>query len=368
MSVRALEFYSGIGGLHLALSRSLRSGSVIQAFDWDQTACKVYAENYGFKLISKVDISSLSALDLASYRADIWLLSPSCQPYTVLNPSRKGASDPRAASFLHLIEDVLPELARQYSRPRYILIENVAGFEMSSTRQTLLSTLKEIGYFVVELLLTPLQFGIPNSRLRYYLLARLIPFESVSLQDSDCGDIWRHIPGQGCDWTDPRSINTAGDDFPVQELREYLDAENDVNIHSYKVTDRVLQKWGHLFDIVLPSSRRTCCFTRGYTRLVERSGSILQANDDLNTTAVFDEFRLKHSQGIEGAVRILDQLGLRYFTPDELLRLFHFESRHYPSNSLIWPDNITLKTKYKLIGNSVNVEVVTRLIDYLLEK
>ena len=57
-------------------------------------------------------------------------MSPSCQPYTVLNPLAKGAEDPRAKSFIHIIEDILPQMASGGSHPRYMLIENVAGFEV----------------------------------------------------------------------------------------------------------------------------------------------------------------------------------------------------------------------------------------------
>jgi tRNA (cytosine38-C5)-methyltransferase len=69
-------------------------------------------------------------VDLSCLFADLWLLSPSCQPYTVLNPSAKGEADPRAKSFIHLIDHVLPDMAAQDSHPRYMLIENVAGFQV----------------------------------------------------------------------------------------------------------------------------------------------------------------------------------------------------------------------------------------------
>lgn len=66
----------------------------------------------------QADISKLSAIDLAQLKANMWLLSPSCQPYTVLNPLAKGAEDPRAKSFIHLVEDVLPELTKMGQEPR----------------------------------------------------------------------------------------------------------------------------------------------------------------------------------------------------------------------------------------------------------
>ena len=80
--------------------------------------------------ISQVDISSLTADALEPLNGDLWLLSPACQPYTVLNPNAKGAADPRAQSFLHLMEEVLPALAERGAAPTRLLIENVAGFEV----------------------------------------------------------------------------------------------------------------------------------------------------------------------------------------------------------------------------------------------
>ncbi|KAG1845114.1 S-adenosyl-L-methionine-dependent methyltransferase [Suillus subalutaceus] len=354
MPVRAIEFYSGIGGLHLALRQSRVACSPVKAFDWDQTACQVYASNYGAKIISRVDISTLSAVDLLYLHADVWLLSPSCQPYTILNPAARGEADPRAKSFLHLIDHVLPDLAAQDSQPRYILIENVVGFQDSITRRRLVDTLQRLGYVVAEFLLTPVQFGIPNSRLRYYLLAKLSPLRFSGLYESHFDRIHETIPGTALD-------------VPVHSLREYLDPAHEDGIFlRHSIPDRVLSKWGRLFDIVLPSGRRTCCFTRGYTRLVERAGSILQVNEDLDTTEVFDRFLEARSRGDVDAVRILDQLHLRYFTPSELLKIFRFEEPK-SNQQFLWPPTISLKSQYRLIGNSINVEVVRHLIDYLFD-
>ncbi|KAI0056779.1 S-adenosyl-L-methionine-dependent methyltransferase [Artomyces pyxidatus] len=301
---------------------------------------------------------------LRPYQANLWLLSPSCQPYTVLNPFAKGAADPRAKSFLHLVEDVLPELVNLNAHPHHLLVENVAGFESSSTRQLLLHTLRRLGYTTLELLLTPLQFGIPNSRMRYYLLARTSPFEAHCLADEGASDkVWRHIPGRGSDWIDPRSGSIEGVQNHVDSLRRYLDeSTGDTRLHA--VPDRVLEKWGRLFDIVVPSSTRTCCFTRGYTQLVERAGSILQENEALDTTDTFDTFLRAMADGDAKAVDILKPLHLRYFSPSELLRLFCFAAPG-DGGSFHWPPGVSTKSRYRLIGNSVNVRVVSELLDLL---
>ncbi|KAJ7051217.1 S-adenosyl-L-methionine-dependent methyltransferase [Mycena amicta] len=356
--MKALEFYSGIGGLHLALKRSKAAATVTHAFDWDQNACEVYSSNFGTGIATKTDISTLTADYLASLEAALWLLSPACQPYTVLNPQAKGDLDPRAKSFLHLVQHVLPELAMRNAHPTHFLVENVAGFETSTTRQILVVMLHKLGYTTAEFLLTPLQFGIPNSRLRYYLLAKRPPHSFKCSELLNSGPL-RFIPGlaQNQPWIDVRSEGATS------EIKDYLDQETD---EGCAIPDKVLNKWGRLFDIVLPSSRRTCCFTRGYTQLVERAGSVLQMNESLDTTALFDTF-LEQKNTDEAAVRILDALQLRYFSPDELLRLFAFSPPH-TAPEFVWPSSISRKTKYRLIGNSINVRVVQELISYLFEE
>jgi len=155
-------------------------------------------------------------------------------------------------------------MALSQTHPLRLLIENVAGFETSSTRQILISTLRSIGYTTLELLLTPLQFGIPNSRLRYYLLAKRTPLHFLHVPSNKQDEVWRQIPGQESAWLDSRlqehvGVNSSPDNN-VPKIRDYLDNPSE---GKFTVPDKVLEKWGRLFDIVTPSSQRTCCFTRG---------------------------------------------------------------------------------------------------------
>ena len=134
----------------------------------------------------------------------------------------------------------------------------------------MLDVLKKMGFATRELLLTPLQFGVPNSRLRYYLLASRTEgaFESSVYPPER---ILRHVPVHAADW------DTRASDAPdtvgkrVRPLRDYLNIENAATAHA--VPDRVLIKWGRLFDIVLPSATRTCCFTRGHSLVIVLSFS-----------------------------------------------------------------------------------------------
>ena len=139
----------------------------------------------------------------------------------------------------------------------------------------MLAILTKLGFATRELLLTPLQFGVPNSRLRYYLLAARRPSDAFLSSVDSSGRILRHIPGHGTEWNDARSSSSssaAGSETVennVRALRDFLD-RSDSQL-AYPVPERVLMKWGRLFDIVLPSAMRTCCFTRGQFGLLALS-------------------------------------------------------------------------------------------------
>ena len=55
----------------------------------------------------------------------------------------------------------------------------------------------------------------------------------------------------------------------------------------------------------------------------------------------------------------LAQLRLRYFNPMEVARL-HCYPLHFQ-----FPDDMTLKQRYKLLGNSLNVRVVMELLKFM---
>ena len=84
--LRVLDFYSGIGGLHSALNRLLPKGShddrvkLCDAFDVNSNANVVYTNRWQHKVNPK-SLEHLALKQLDYYRADLWLLSPPCQPY-----------------------------------------------------------------------------------------------------------------------------------------------------------------------------------------------------------------------------------------------------------------------------------------------
>ncbi|KAI3876939.1 hypothetical protein MKX03_032484 [Papaver bracteatum] len=99
-------------------------------------------------------------------------------------------------------------------------------------------------------------------------------------------------------------------------------------------------------DIVYSDSKRCCCFTKSYYRYVKGTGSLLATIQPEK----------------KGKLSPLSEQGLRYFTPREVANLHSFpENFHFP-------EHISLKQRYALLGNSLSIAVVGPLLRYLFSK
>ncbi|OMH86064.1 tRNA (cytosine(38)-C(5))-methyltransferase [Zancudomyces culisetae] len=103
----------------------------------------------------------------------------------------------------------------------------------------------------------------------------------------------------------------------------------------------------YVFDMATPEDFRTCCFTKSYGRYNEGTGSILKIEND-NV----------ENNGNKGGSKVTT----RYFTEREIANLMGFPKDTFKFENL----NLSKKQMYKLLGNSLNVAVVTRLLESLL--
>ncbi|XP_054245942.1 tRNA (cytosine(38)-C(5))-methyltransferase isoform X1 [Indicator indicator] len=396
--LRVLELYSGIGGMHQALKESCRWAEVVAAVDVNTLANEVYKHNFpGTPLWAKT-IESITLQEFDRLSFDMVLMSPPCQPFTRTG-LQGDVSDPRTKSFLYMLH-VLPRLQKL---PTYLLLENVKGFESSSARKELLQTLETCEFEYQEFLLSPTCLGIPNSRLRYFLLARrhqdpfrfwapgqiLTRFPDQDLEDflkdkaaSKEGEVSSSLSPEekslgsnaGLDGNSKSSLlkgpflfklETAEEmerkqsqdtDPSIQMLEDFLEEENEEQ-SQYFLPPKSLLRYASLMDIVKPSCRRSTCFTKGYGHYVEGTGSVLQTAVDVQLESVF-----KHIEELpeEEKLMKLSTLKLRYFTPREIANLHGFPLEFG------FPEQVTVKQRYRLLGNSLNVLLVARLISILL--
>ncbi|XP_014286602.1 tRNA (cytosine(38)-C(5))-methyltransferase [Halyomorpha halys] len=334
-SLKVLELYSGIGGMHFALKESKIPGEIIVAADINTVANSVYRYNFpSCHLIGK-NIQSLTANFIDKLEIDVILMSPPCQPFTRVGKKR-DINDKRSDSLLSLIK-ILPQLKSL----KMILLENVTGFEVSEARNLLIEELKN-SFTFLEFILNPSQFGIPNSRERYYLLAKCCSSGFVEQPDKTLITDAKFL------------INYETKQQIIKDILEFSDDSDEYS--KYLVPLDVLKKRIKVMDIVTKTSNRSCCFTKAYSRFTEGTGSVYCPHDE---SAIEQISEIKNICETEVNLKLLEGLRLRFFTPKEVSRLMCF-----PEN-FEFPKEITLRQKYKLLGNSINVFVVSKLISFM---
>ncbi len=300
--IRALEFFSGIGGFAVAASGT--NIRVVNAFDQSALAREVYLANFPRHLLDNDNLEHITPEKISEFQADFWWLSPPCQPYTVRGKER-DERDPRAASLKRLLE-ILSDWPES-KLPHLLALENVEGFAKSRMRKRLIELLKARGFQSREVFLCPTAWGIPMRRPRYYLVASR-------------GEILTLPP--------PRKT-------PLKPIVDYLDIYPKGEIPpELMVSPEVVKKFGPGFHIIDPGQEDAyaTCFTSGYGRSYMRAGSYVKAPG-----------------------------GVRWFSPEEILRLMGFP----PDFS--FPPSISVRKRWRLVGNSLSVTVVRYLLSLFPE-
>ncbi|OWK59675.1 tRNA (cytosine(38)-C(5))-methyltransferase [Lonchura striata] len=309
-------------------------------------------------------------------------------------------SDPRTKSFLYIL-DILPRLQKL---PKYLLLENVKGFESSSAR---------LRYFLIaKLQQEPFSFQAPGQILTRFpdrdpegVLKEKVTDKVGETSSSLSSEEKNLDPNIGPD-SSSKSLpkgpflfkletveemerkHNQDNDSSIQMLKDFLEEENE-EMSQYFLPPKSLLRYALLLDIVKPTCRRSTCFTKGYGHYVEGTGSVLQTAVDVQLESVF-----KHIDELPEEEQLikLSTLRLRYFTPREIANLHGFplefgndEIIEHGQISAVYymtlttsdvalyvfvlgfPEKVTVKQCYRLLGNSLNVHVVAKLISILLE-
>ena len=310
--LRVLELYAGIGGMHCALNRCFAfpkgvtgdsnsfpftSFKVVAAVDVNEVAANVYRHNFPSVTYLRKGVEGFTIAELEALRFDMVTMSPPCQPFT-RQGLRKDEEDARTKSFFHFLS-LLESMAERGTAPSYILVENVFGFETSSTHATLIKTLSKCGFRWQEFLLTPTQFGIPNSRLRYFLIGKrnkvddskqepkfcfplvgdstdsLIkepPLEAApfrdhkSGRDETCSESSATEPAQKRSKFDDECESARGSE-DIDCVSFFLDDLGNEEEEKFLLPDKVLKRF-MVMDITFADSKRSCCFTKAYGKEV----------------------------------------------------------------------------------------------------
>lgn len=183
--IKFIDLFAGVGGIRIGATEALRKQGIDSkcalSSEIDEKACETYFLNFGEH--PSGDVKQIT--EIAPF--DFLLAGFPCQPFSYAG-KRRGFGDTRGTLFFE-IERILAKY-----KPKAFLLENVRGLKTHDggrTFDTIITKLHELGYGTAELILNSSNFGVPQNRVRLYILGLLGKTPKVTLS-SDRGSADSH--------------------------------------------------------------------------------------------------------------------------------------------------------------------------------
>lgn len=175
-NVKVGTFFSGIGSPEMAFRR-LKENRIIKSYESvffceiDKSSIKSYCAIHG-KMV-KNNLGDITKVDGANLPyADIWIGGFPCQDISIagvqrgfdFNSNTRSSLGWKMIQFLHEVKE----------KPKVIIFENVTAITYPKMKKTLhlfKKDLGELGYSLYDDILSALDYGLPQNRKRYFLVA-----------------------------------------------------------------------------------------------------------------------------------------------------------------------------------------------------
>lgn len=180
--IKFVDLFAGIGGIRKGLELATEQNGILSqcvfSSEIDPRSQATYSLNYGEQ--PEGDIRQIDTLP----SHDVLLAGFPCQAFSYAG-KQKGFADIRGTLFFE-IERLLTSIKK---KPELLILENVRGFkthDKGRTYETVISKIESLGYKTKTLLLNSSNFGVPQNRVRVYIVCTLNRSPVVSIQ-SDLG-------------------------------------------------------------------------------------------------------------------------------------------------------------------------------------
>ncbi|MCL2398364.1 MAG: DNA cytosine methyltransferase [Defluviitaleaceae bacterium] len=160
----AIDLFAGIGGFRMAIERC--GGQTIAFSEINSDAISAYIENYNEE--SSANLGDITKLDDLPQH-DLLTAGVPCQSWSIAGRNL-GFDDDRG----QLWNDALFLLKK--SRPKVFIFENVKGLADPRNKDALdyiMNRIKEAGYHADYYVLDSFDYGVPQSRVRIYIIGFL---------------------------------------------------------------------------------------------------------------------------------------------------------------------------------------------------
>jgi DNA (cytosine-5)-methyltransferase 1 len=386
-------------------------GECVFSSEIDTKAKLTYELNFGEKPFG--DIRDIETLP----EHDILLAGFPCQPFSYAGKQR-GFGDTRGTLFFE-IERVI-----ESSQPKMFLLENVRGLtthDSGRTLQTIYTKLENLGYGVSHVLLNSALHGVPQNRMRIYIVGIKDHKPSITIaEDLKFVDTHAYVHTQPTLFDESKSESITVKDIleknPDERFRcspeftamlrkhvqgdfsklhgmRLIDARNGNSIHSWELGLRgkcsnaeirlmnaiIANRRKHIFGTHQDGKALTIhqiktffdtphvkdllheLVQKGYLRRIDGRYSPTIGNMS------FEVFKFLHPDSISitlvssdaNRIGIVDELGPRRITVREAARL-----QGFPDSFKIHPND---NAAYHQFGNSVSVPVISKVLSNVFE-
>ena len=414
--IKYIDLFAGIGGIRLGISQALTQNGLeskcVLSSEINENACVTYQLNFGeypsgdVKLIDNIE------------PFDLLLGGFPCQPFSYAG-KRMGFGDTRGTLFFE-IERILEKY-----RPKAFLLENVRGLythDNGRTFKTIIDKLHGLGYGTYDLLLNSSNFGVPQNRVRLYIVGIFGATPEMELV-TDIGAADSHKYKKNSQMPSlfddkPRCCvgnileqkvdkkyycskefqqmlhDTVGEDLSVLHGYRFIDYRGGQSLHSWELGMKGKCSEAEIkFMNALIQNRRKPIFGKeqdGKKLTLDQIKTFYKESDiDNIVTSLLDKRYLQEKDGRYNPVcgnmsfevfKLLDpdsisvtltssdanRLGViqhnraRHITPRECARLQGFPDTFILNHSDSW--------SYKQLGNSVSVPVIEAVFNEFIKK
>jgi DNA (cytosine-5)-methyltransferase 1 len=161
-----IDVFAGAGGL--SLGATWAGITTAYAVEFDKAAAVTYKNNHPDCTVLIDDIANISKVNMPIEHPFILFGGPPCQGFSSSNQKTRNLDNPKNSLFKHFIRLV------SGLEPRWVVFENVqgiAGFQNGAVINELVNELEKLGYKVNKEILDAVNFGVPQYRKRFILVA-----------------------------------------------------------------------------------------------------------------------------------------------------------------------------------------------------
>lgn len=244
--IKFIDLFAGTGGIRLGFEQACKKFNLqtecVFSSEIDKNACASYELNFDHNPFS--DVTKVQELP----HFDFMLAGFPCQSFSYAG-KRRGFGETRGTLFFEV-----ERLLSKY-KPKGFLLENVRGLtthDEGRTFETIINSLKKLDYSVDYFLLNSSSFGVPQNRVRIYIVGTLNEPIKMTLK-SDVGAVDSHKfkeqNGQTSLFSAPKTIRVVKDILEKNAHEKYNCTEDFVTklrkvigddlskLHGYRLID-----------------------------------------------------------------------------------------------------------------------------------